>query len=296
MGPDRKVRYLLRPMASEKKKKGAQDEDEALEREDDEDVDADENDDEDEGADEDAKDEPEPEPEPAPKRKAAAPAKAERSRKPEREPERTREREPARRHAPIEEEPIPVFGGRLLLAGAMLLAMAVIPMSNIGSFIEPKDETIPGVNNWSVGQTATIAVTVITADYNRLACAADKEIDGSHCQFKAEKEIWPRAPDAPLDDNKATIIQPYRTWLDNKLVLITGLWADPKVAMRLHMEPPQGVAEEKLARFVATCKVRFIGELKPVRLRWNATGSWGDPDMPALVAKPESCTVSSPND
>jgi hypothetical protein len=211
------------------------------------------------------------------------------------ERQRRERRAKERRHAPVEEEPIPVFGGRLLIAAAMLAAMVVIPMSNAGSFLEPKEEIAP-TTAWSVGETATVAITLITADYNKLACAAEKELDGAHCQYKSEKDLWPRGSDTPLDDNKANIIQPYRTATDNKLIMVSGLWAQPEVAMRLHKEPPQGVAEEKLARFIAQCEVKFVGNLPDMKLRWNPSGGWTNPDTqePPLVAKPVSCKVMNP--
>jgi len=206
-----------------------------------------------------------------------------------------RERAPRdRRHVAAEEEPIPVFGGRLLIAAAMLAAMVVIPMSQIGNLLEPKQEIAP-THAWSIGKTATVAITLITADYHKLACVSDQEFEGAHCQYKTEKELWPRAPDAPLDDNKANIIQPYRTANDNKLLMVAGLWAQPEVAMRLHNEPPQGVAEEKLARFIAQCEVKFVGSMPGMKLRWNSSGSWGNPDSEPMVAKPISCKILTPD-
>jgi hypothetical protein len=192
------------------------------------------------------------------------------------------------------EEEIPVFGGRLLVAVGILFATVLIPMSSLGNLIEKKEPTAPSTGPWRTGETATIAVTVITADYNLLSCASEKEIDGFHCQYKGERDMWPRAPGAPLDDNKATIIQPYRTWLENRLILMPGLWAQPEVAMRLHREPPQGVSKDKLARFVAECKVEFIGELPDVRLRWDTGAAWtGTDGAPPIVAKPLSCKISN---
>src|SRR5262245_35044663 len=73
-----------------------------------------------------------------------------------------------------EEEPIFVFGGRLLIAVALLAAMVVIPMSSVGNLFEPKEEIAP-TSAWSVGQTKTVAITLITADYNKLTCVSDKE-------------------------------------------------------------------------------------------------------------------------
>jgi hypothetical protein len=188
------------------------------------------------------------------------------------------------------EDPPQVIGGRFLLATAFVLILTVLPMSAVGSIFEPKDPTIPKPNTWEVGAKATVAITLITADYSKLACAYDKPIGGYHCAWKSENEAWPREPDAPIDDNKASIIQPYRTWLDNQLILVGGLWATPAVATRLHREPTQGVDEDKLARFVVECQVTFIGKAEGSKLRWNP-GQWTNPDQQAMVAKPESCKL-----
>jgi hypothetical protein len=194
-----------------------------------------------------------------------------------------------RRRVPPD-EPTPVISGRFLTASVLVLGLTVIPMSNIGSLIEPKDPTIPKPNTWTVGTKAAVAITLITADYNKLFCASDKDYSGYHCGFKSETEQWPREPGKPLDDNKASVIQPYRTWLDNQLVLVAGLWSQPAVATRLHREPAGGVEEDKLARFVVECQVTFIAKMDGVKLRWGP-GQWTNPDMNPMLAKPESCKL-----
>jgi hypothetical protein len=196
----------------------------------------------------------------------------------------------ARKRRRVQEEPTPVISGRFLTASVLVLGLTVIPMSNIGQLIEPKDPTIPKPNTWTVGSKASIAITLITADYNKLFCASDKEYQGYHCANKTENELWPRDPSKPLDDNKASVIQPYRTWLDNQLVLVAGLWAQPAVATRLHREPAGGIEEDKLARFVVECQVTFIGKMDGVKLRWGP-GNWTNPDMNPMLAKPESCKL-----
>ena len=47
---------------------------------------------------------------------------------------------------------------------------------------------------------------------------------------------------------------------------------------------------EKLARFVTECQVIFVGKMDGVKLRWGP-GSWGNPDMAPMLAKPESCKL-----
>jgi hypothetical protein len=207
----------------------------------------------------------------------------------DREERRARRRK--KRREPIE-EPTPVIGGRLLILGAAMIVLAIIPGSKLGSLIEPKDPVDTTAVNWKVGGKATVGITLITADYNKLACASEQVIEGFHCAFKSESESFPRDPSAPLDDNKAKLIQPYRTPETNKLILVAGLWAQPDVALRLHREPTVGVDEEKLARFTVKCDVKFIGSLPmdKTKLRWNP-GQWVTPDMEAIVARPESCKI-----
>ncbi len=137
-----------------------------------------------------------------------------------------------------------------------------------------------------------VKVTLITADANRLACAHEQAFDGVHCEFKTDRDRWPKARDEPLDDNKEKVIQPYRTAPGNNLVLLSGLWAHHEVAMRLHREPPAGVPIKQLARFVATCQVKWLGKLDKVRTRWMAGGRWQD-DGTAMVGRTESCTVNA---
>jgi hypothetical protein len=204
--------------------------------------------------------------------------------------ERERRRRRRKKREP-EPEPTPVISGRLLIAAAIILVLTLVPRSNLGALFEPKDPTIPKPNTWKVGGKATIALTLITADYNKLACASESVFDGYRCAFKSENEAFPREPGAPIDDNKGKIIQPYRTWLDNQLVLVAGLWAQPALALRLHREPPQGIDEDKLARFVTECEVTFIGVLaQGSKLQWNR-GQWVAPDMNAIVARPDSCKI-----
>jgi hypothetical protein len=217
--------------------------------------------------------------------------KSERKRSRDEDEPRRGERPRRKVRRPVDDdEPTPVISGRFLAASALVLGMTVIPMSNLGQFFEPKDPTVPKPTTWQVGSKATVAITLITADYNKLTCAHEKEFAGYHCAFKSENEAWPRDPAQPIDDNKATIVQPYRTWLDNQLILVGGLWAQPAVATRLHREPPAGIDEEKLARFVVECQVTFVAKMDGVKLRWGP-GQWTNPDMTPMLAKPESCKM-----
>lgn len=188
-------------------------------------------------------------------------------------------------------EPVPVASGRFWIAAALVGAMIVIPFSPIANWFKPPDRDITDKSQWSVGNTTKVQITLVTADYNLLFCASDKVVDGAHCTYKTETEQWDSDPTKPVDDNKADIIQPYRTWPDNQLILVAGLWAEPNMALRLHREPSSGVAQQKLARFVAVCDVKFVGEIPNPKLRWNPGGPWQSEGGTALVARPISCTL-----
>ncbi|HEY3668232.1 MAG TPA: hypothetical protein VGL19_19650, partial [Polyangiaceae bacterium] len=141
------------------------------------------------------------------------------------------------------------IGGRFLVAALILAALTVIPMSALGNLFEPPDPPPTDTASWQTGTKSTIRLTLVTADAASLTCASTQSFEGRHCAFKSENEPWPHEANAPLDDNKANIIQPYRTWLDNKLILVSGVWAQPSLAMRVHSEPPGNLPSDKLARF-----------------------------------------------
>jgi hypothetical protein len=208
----------------------------------------------------------------------------------EREPVRNR---PKKRRPQIEDEEPAVVSGRFLIAAGLIAAATIIPNSKIGEFLEPAEPEATHVDQFAVGAKQTLRITLVTADYNLLGCASEQAFEGLHCAYKSPTEVWPRDPKEANEDtnNKLNIIQPYRTWYDNKLVFVAGLWAEPAVAFRLHQEPPLGVLPDKLARFAVECQVTFVGKLDNVKLRWNPQQSWNDPDAPAWVAKADRCKL-----
>lgn len=192
-----------------------------------------------------------------------------------------------------DDEAAPVLSGRLMFATAVLAAMAMVPFMGIGKAFEREKDLPSDTGEWKIGGTAKVHVTLVTADYNKLNCYSDKVFEGKHCQYQTETQAFRPTPNAPIDDNKKDLIQPFRTHGTNKLIFIAGLWATPALATRLHFETPRGVAENKLARFVAECDVRFVGQMKNPGIRWSPSGKWiheGDP----LVAIPKSCRILDP--
>lgn len=192
-----------------------------------------------------------------------------------------------RRQAPIEYEPI--FSGRLVTATALCAAMVFIPLSPLGRLIAKESPRSQAREAWQVGTEGNVHITVVTADFTKLACADERELEGMHCAFKDEKEPFPRAEGAPYDDNKKTELQPYRT-TDGQLLFMAGLWAQPEVAMRLHNEPATNIAEKQLARFVADCKVKFLTEWQGTKFRWAPRDKWSSGET-GMVAQPISCHI-----
>ena len=200
---------------------------------------------------------------------------------------------PKKRRPYIEEEDTPVIGGRFLIALGLVAVGTILPMSRLGEELEPRGPEPTDVASWQTGLSTVVRITLVTADYNLLACASELSFEGVHCAFKSPNEPWPRDPNKPPDDNKKDIIQPYRTWFDNKLVFVAGLWAQPEVADRLHREPSQGMQPDKLARFAVECRVKFAGRFDNVKLRWNPQQNWNSPEPhePAWVGVAQDCKL-----
>lgn len=200
---------------------------------------------------------------------------------------------PRKRRASVDDEQTQVIGGRFLIALGLVGVVTIIPLSSkLGAALEPSGPEPTNMQNWSVGKVHTVRITLVTADFGSLACASEQAFEGAHCGYKTPTEGWPRDASKPVDDNKLDIVQPYRTWFDNKLLFVAGLWAQPEVAYRLHQEPPHGMQAEKLARFAVECQVRFVGRFDSVKLRWSPQQSWGDPDSGAnWVGRAQYCKL-----
>jgi hypothetical protein len=203
--------------------------------------------------------------------------------------------------------PVPALGGRLFIAIGFVLSMAILnsplaerPTDWMKEWLKIEETKPVDMTKWEPGQVYDISITLVTADYDKLACAYDKEVGGAHCEYKTESQRWPKDPDAPVDNNNKDVIQPYSAVPDNALVMVAGLWAQPEVAMRLHAEPPEGTEVKKLARFIAHCKVRPVERAENISIRWNKDDKWargmlrlneGETQVPPWIAITESCRV-----
>jgi hypothetical protein len=205
------------------------------------------------------------------------------------------------------EAPLPprfwfVFDWRLL---ASLLAVGVIAFvscdvvnakvdAKIDRWLE-RARPVPQPTEWKTGAIAEVELTLVTKDADRLGCADDREFDGARCEYSKEKRRLAVDPASPLDDNRIRTIQPYRTAVGNYLIMVAGLWATPALAMRRHFEPSRGVAEKELRRFIARCRLRFLGGMDNVELRWDVNQKWYV-EKYGHVARAESCVVIGPDE
>ncbi|MET0412360.1 MAG: hypothetical protein ABW217_13750 [Polyangiaceae bacterium] len=194
---------------------------------------------------------------------------------------------------------VDLIGGRLWLGLVLLFLIGVGMNQRVNALLDKhfrqgasKPAPTP---SWHIGGEATVSVTLITADAERLACAHGTLVQGLHCAYDGDRRPWPAERDAPLDDNGARTIQPYRTADSNALLFIAGLWNQPELALRRHQEPPDRYPVQKLLRFTAYCRVKLVAELQDASLRWDERGSW-ERNQSALVAQPLGCSLSAPAD
>lgn len=161
------------------------------------------------------------------------------------------------------------------------------PLGNVIASPEPANTDMTG---WRVGGHTKVRLTVITMDYERLTCASETTFDEEHCEYKTETEMFPHVPGTPIDDSKLHTVQPYRTYPDNQLILVAGVWAQPEIATRVHREPWAGIPEQRQMRFVAECDVEFLGQVQNVKLRWKPDQGWNN-EPTAWVGRAKSCRI-----
>jgi len=143
----------------------------------------------------------------------------------------------------------------------------------------------PGTNaqsgsSASVGSTVTGDLTLVTADRNELECAAANGFQTYQCGFVDDKQ-------ARTLDEKVKL-RPYMT-VDRQLYLIPGLFLEPSILQRFNTDPPNKPRSE-LKRFTAKCKIKVVGEIDAVKLRWAPDGAW-EPAKKFPVATVSDCAI-----
>lgn len=190
-----------------------------------------------------------------------------------------------------------LFEGRAWIVFFLLAGIALVSNNwvnyGVNRLINPP--VITHHVDWAVGEEALLKLTLIAADKDRLNCAHNAILEGTHCDYSASRRRWARRVSDPIDNDRENVIQPYRTADTNQLVLVSGLWAQPELAYRVHLEPTRLHPVKKQLRFVAYCQVKFIGKLEGAALRWNSAPrtKWQEKQT-ALVAKPLHCTLTDP--
>jgi hypothetical protein len=186
-----------------------------------------------------------------------------------------------------------LLGGRFWVAMALLVATGIGMNGGVNAFLEqltaPRSKP-QAAKPWTIGGEALVPITLITPDAIQLACADDEAPAGLHCKYQSNRKPWPKDDGELQNDNDVRLIQPYSEAGTNQLIFIAGLWNEWELAMRLHREPPE---TKKPLRFVAYCRLKFVGQLTDAAVRWNTSSAWGKPQS-AMVAQPVTCTLTPP--
>ncbi len=195
--------------------------------------------------------------------------------------------------SPVPEAPL--IDRRMAFALGLLILISLVANNLFNRQVDKLFDPQPDKPReaWEIGGEADVQITLITADRGRLECAHGEQFEGLHCAYDQDKRRIRRQPGAPLDDDRLSIIQPYRTADTNSLILVAGLWAQPELAYRVHLEPPTLYPAKKQLRFVAYCHVAFVAKLDEVALRWDTGAKW-QTSKNAMVARAERCTLDEP--
>jgi hypothetical protein len=127
------------------------------------------------------------------------------------------------------------------------------------------------------------SINLVTTDRDDLACASDKTFGRYRCEFRAPGVPWPDPP-APADR-----LAGYYT-MDQKLVVIAGLFEQAALAARYAQEAPGKLPRDQRPRFSANCQLKTIDHLRDFQTRWIKTGDWNHQDD-APVAVPSGCKI-----
>lgn len=170
-----------------------------------------------------------------------------------------------------------VYAERMVL----LAAAGALAIFLIGAELWPNRST-GGIRGIGEGKTVPVDITLVTADVNDLACAADFTVDGARCAFDRDGQPWKDGP-------KGGLLAPYMT-VNNVLLLVPDLFSEPAIAQRLAEEPPEGKPRNSLRRFTASCQLHAIRKVKDFYVRWTPTANWGH-RTDAWVGRISDCTI-----
>lgn len=133
----------------------------------------------------------------------------------------------------------------------------------------------------AIGEVVAANITLVTADRKDLDCMAGKGVGAYRCGFSNEKT------QSTVDEQNR--LRPFMT-LDRTLTLIPGLFLEPAIKARYDREPPDK-PRDQLKRFTAKCKVKLIGTLDGVRLRWRPDSPWEPRQNDVRVGTISGCRI-----
>jgi hypothetical protein len=161
----------------------------------------------------------------------------------------------------------------IVLAAVAVIAIAVWTLRGRSS----------GGSAGSATGAGSEAISLVTTDRDDLACASDKAFGRYRCEFRAPGVPWPDPP-APADR-----LAGYFT-MDQKLMVVAGLFEQPALAARYAQEEPRKLPRDQRPRFSASCQLKVIDHLHDFQTRWLKTGDWNHQDD-APVAVPSDCKI-----
>jgi hypothetical protein len=121
----------------------------------------------------------------------------------------------------------------------------------------------------STGDTVAADITLITSDRTSIDCSAATAVEPYHCGYTDESMAW--------KGDEKNKLRPYYT-VDRHLYLVPGLFEQPALQDRYKSEPPEGKPRDGLKRFTAKCNLKIAGKMGGVRVRWDTTGAWSNPE------------------
>lgn len=160
----------------------------------------------------------------------------------------------------------------------LLIGVAVVVAGIILMRREPAPEG--GTAPVAAGAVVSGDITLVTADRNELDCMAASGIQTHQCGYVDDK--------TPRQIEERDKLRPFMT-LDRRLYLVPGLFLEPAIAERYKSEPPNK-PRDQLKRFTAKCKIKILGELDAVKLRWSPNGQW-EPPKKFQVATASECKI-----
>jgi hypothetical protein len=115
-----------------------------------------------------------------------------------------------------------------------------------------REEYAEATQDWRVGSTRSLELTVVKEDKTRLACAWDQVIAGLHCGYRRDGHRFDASsPEGPR------VLQPFNT-VRNELLLGAGLWSSADL---------KGPLPEK--RFTVLCHYHIEGIVKSAAIRFQ---------------------------